>query len=70
MYTLPATNGSPLKMDGLEDDISFWDGPISGAFAVSFREGTGCFIGILVMVFTGGSHVIVYDFIPKKNLNN
>ena len=48
IYTLPATNSSPLKMDGLEDDMSFWDGPISGAFAVSFREGTGCLIGIMV----------------------
>ena len=30
--TLPETNSSPLKMDG-------WNTIVSGAFAVSFREG-------------------------------
>ena len=30
---------SHLKMDGWNTIVSFWDGPFSGAFAVSFREG-------------------------------
>ncbi len=40
--TLPETNSSHLKMDGWNTIVSFWDGLslFSGAFAVSFREGT------------------------------
>ena len=36
--TLPETNIAPENWR-LKDDISFWDGLCSGAFAVSFREG-------------------------------
>ena len=36
--TLPETNITP-ENGWLEDEISFWDGLFSGAFAVSFREG-------------------------------
>ena len=36
---LPETNIGP-ENGWLEDEFSFWDGPISGAFAVSFRECT------------------------------
>ena len=36
--TLPETNSSPLKMHGWNTIVSFWDG-LSGAFAVSFRDG-------------------------------
>ena len=39
LSTLPETNISPLKMDGWNTIVSFWDGLFSGAFAVSFREG-------------------------------
>ena len=38
--TLPETNSSPLKMDGWNTILSYWEGLFSGAFAVSFREGT------------------------------
>ena len=34
----PPSNSSPLKMDGWKMIVSFWDGLLSGAFAVSFRE--------------------------------
>ena len=37
IYTLPATNIAP-ENQWLEDEISFWDGLFSRAFAVSFRE--------------------------------
>ena len=34
-------NSSPLKMDGWNTILSYWGpGLFSGAFAVSFREGT------------------------------
>ena len=36
--TLPETNIAP-EYGWLEDEISFWGGLFSGAFAVSFREG-------------------------------
>ena len=36
--TLTDTNSLPLKIQRLEDKISFWDGPFSGAI-VSFGEG-------------------------------
>ena len=36
--TLPETNIGP-ENQWLKDEFSFGDGPFSGAFAVSFREG-------------------------------
>ena len=40
--TLPETNSEwkHLKMDGWKTIVSFWETIFSGAFAVSFREGT------------------------------
>ena len=38
--TLPETKGSPLKMDGWKATSLLGPGLFSGAFAVSFREGT------------------------------
>ena len=35
--TLPETNSSPLKMDGWNTIVSFWDGLFSGAMLVSGR---------------------------------
>ena len=34
--TLPETNSSPLKVDGWNTIVSFWETLFSGAFAVSF----------------------------------
>ncbi len=50
MVTLPETNSSHQKNWVWNTILSFWDGPFSGAFAVSFREGN-CWFGIL---FLGG----------------
>lgn len=44
--TLPETNMENLKMDGWNPIVSFRDSQFSGAFAVSFREGTKCTIQI------------------------
>ena len=38
--------------------ISFWDGPISGAFAVSFREG----IGFVLDLFIGKNVAITFSW--------
>ena len=37
--TLPETNSSHLKMDVWKTNLSFYNGPFSGAFAVSFGQG-------------------------------
>ena len=37
--TLPETNSSHLRMEGLEDQMSFWDGLFSGAAILNFMEG-------------------------------
>ena len=36
-YTLPETNSSPLKIDGLNTIVSFWYGLFSGAMLVLGR---------------------------------
>ena len=41
------TNSSHLKMDGWNTMLSYWEGLFSGVFAVSFREGNGCFPAFL-----------------------
>ena len=42
MVTLPKTNSSPPKMDGMEDEISFRDKLFSGATTVSLQGGCFC----------------------------
>ena len=48
VFTLPEQTFSPLKMDGWNTIVSFWDGLFSGAFAVSFLPGGGfvCLLAI------------------------
>ena len=43
-YTLPETNSSHLKMDGLNTIVSFWDGLFSGDMLVSGMVYTFCFL--------------------------
>ena len=43
--SLKLTASLPLKMDGWNTIVSFWDGLFSGALAVSFRECITSFFG-------------------------
>ena len=55
--TLPETNIAPTT-GWVGILLSYWGGLVSGAFPVSFREGTGCLIGI--------PYFMVYETIPMK----